>query len=65
MNVGLMVFFSRGNLPRIKDGAYNINLDEKQSKGRCWVSLFIDRSTAVYFDSFGIAYIPQEVLSKI
>ena len=24
-----------------------------------------DRSTAVYFDSFGIEYIPQEVLKKI
>ena len=27
--------------------------------------LFIDRNTAVYFDSFGTEYIPQEVLSKI
>ena len=26
---------------------------------------FIDRNTAVYFDSFGIEYIPQEVLNKI
>ena len=24
-----------------------------------------DRNTAVYFDSFGIEYIPQEVLNKI
>ena len=30
-----------------------------------WVSLFIDRHTAAYFDSFGIEYIPQEVLNKI
>ena len=30
-----------------------------------WVSLFIDRNTAVYFYSFGIEYIPQEVLNKI
>ena len=29
------------------------------------VSLFIDRYTAVYFDSLGIEYIPQEVLNKI
>ena len=28
-----MVFFSRDNLPRIKDGAYVINLNDKQSKG--------------------------------
>ena len=56
--------FSRNNLPRIKD-AYVINLDDKNSKGTHLVSLFIDRNTAVYFDSFRIEYIPQEVLNKI
>ena len=55
----------RNNLPRIKDGAYVINLDEKKSKGTHCLSLLIDRNTAVYFDSFGIEYIPQEVLNKI
>ena len=30
-----------------------------------WVSLFIDRKAAGYFDSFGIQYIPVEVLNKI
>ena len=57
--------FSRNNLPRIKDGAYVINLDDKKSKETNWISLFIDRNTALHFDSFGIEYIPQEVLSKI
>ena len=57
--------FSRDNLPRIKDGVYVINLDDKQSKGMHWVFLFIGRNMAVYFDSIGIEYIPQEVLSKI
>ena len=42
-----------------------INLDDKQSKETHWVSLFIDRKTAVYFDSFVVEYIAQEVLSKI
>ena len=37
----------------------------KKSKGTHSVSLFIDRNTSVYFDSFGIEYIPQEVLKKI
>ena len=59
------VAFSRDNLPRIKDGAYVINFDDKQSKGTHWVSLFINKNTAVYFDSIGIEYIPQEVSSKI
>ena len=57
--------FSRYYLLRIKDGVYAINLDDKQSKGTHWVSSFTGRYTAVYFDSFGIEYIPQEVLSKI
>ena len=39
--------FLRNNLPRIKDGAYVINLDDKKSKGTHWVSLFIDKNTAV------------------
>ena len=42
-----------------------INLNYKKSKETLWVSLFIDRNTAVYFDSFGIKYVLQEVLNKI
>ena len=56
---------SSDNLPRKKDGMYVINLDGKKSKRTHWVTLFIDRNTSVYFDYFGIEYIPQEVLSKI
>ena len=56
--------FSKINLLRIKDGAYVISLDNKKSKGAHWVSLFIDRNTAVYFDSFKIEGILQEVLYK-
>ena len=37
----------------------------KSSKGTHGVSLFIDRKVAVYFNSFGIEYIPQEVLNKV
>ena len=63
-SLGIMVF-SRDNLITIKDEAYVINLDDKQSKVTHQVLLFIDRNTVVYFDSFGIDYIPQKVLSKI
>ena len=49
----------------LEDGAYVINLDKKQSIGTYWVSAFIDKTTAVHFDSFRIEYILQEVLSKI
>ena len=39
----------------------HINLNDKQSKGIHWVSLLIDTNKAVYFNSFGVEYIPQEV----
>ena len=57
--------FSRDNLPRIKDGAFIINLDDKQIKETYWGLLFIDRNTAVNFDSFEAEYVPQNVLCKI
>ena len=57
--------FSRNSLPRIKDGAYVINLDDRNSKGTHWVSLFIDKNIAIYFYSFGIEYIPREVLNQL
>ena len=65
MSLTFNVVFSRDNFPRIKDGAYVINIDDKQSKGTLWISWFIDWYTAVYFDSLGIEYIPQEMLTKI
>ena len=36
--------FSGKNLPKIKYGAYTINLDDKNSKGTHWVSLVIQKS---------------------
>ena len=47
MNLDLMVFFQEG-------GVNIMNLDNKKSKRTHWVSLFVDRNTVVYFDSFGI-----------
>ena len=42
---------------------YDINLDDKQSKGIHWVSL-LDRYATVHSDSFVNEYIPLDVLSK-
>ena len=42
-----------------------MNLDDKNSKGTHWFSLFIDRSKVLYFDSFEIEYISLEVLIKM
>ena len=54
---------SRNNLPKIIDGVYVINLDDKNSKETHSVSLFDNKNT--YFDYFGTEYIPQDILNKI
>ena len=41
--------FWRDDLSRIKDGAYVINPNSKQSKKIHWVSLFIDKNIAMCF----------------
>ena len=54
--------FSRDNLPKkIKDGAYVINLDEYADVGTHWIALFCKRSEIVYFDSFGVKHVPEEI----
>ena len=57
MIIYLVLFFSGNNLPKVINGAYVINLVDLKSKETHWVSLFIDRNTAVYFDSFRTEYI--------
>ena len=54
--------FSRNNLPlKIKDGAYVINLDEYADIGTHWIALFCNRNEIVYFDSFGVEHVPEEI----
>ena len=54
--------FSRDNLfNKIKDGAYVINLDEYEDIGTHWIALFCKKNEIVYFDSFGVEYIPEEI----
>ena len=54
--------YSRNNLPnKIKKGAYVINLDEYENNVTDCVSLFVKPKYTVYFDSFGVEHIPQEI----
>ena len=54
--------YSRDNLPeKIKDGAYVINLDEYADVGTHWIALFCNRNEIVYFDSFGVEHVPEEI----
>ena len=51
----------RNNLPKIKDGAYIINLDEYEILGTHWIALYVNAENVTYFDSFKVGYIPKEV----
>ena len=54
--------FSRDNLPKkIKNKAYVTNLDEHADTGTNWSALFCNRNEIVYFDSFGVEHIPEEI----
>ena len=54
--------YSRNNLPnKIKKGAYVMNLDEFENTGTHWVYLFVKTNEVIYFDSFGVEYIPKEI----
>ena len=49
--------YSRDNLPKIKDGAYVINLDEYSDIGTHWVALYVQNNNVTYFDSFDVEHI--------
>ena len=54
--------YSRNNLPeKIKDAAYVINLDEYADVGAHWIALFGNRNEIVYFNSFGVEHVPEEI----
>ena len=57
--------YSRDNLPKIKDGAYVINLDEYSDIGTHWVALYVQNNNVTYFDSFGVEHIPKEIKTFI
>ena len=57
--------YSIDNLPRIKDGAYVINLDEYSYIGTHWIALWLDNNDVTYFDSFRLEHIPKEIKTFI
>ena len=52
--------FSRNNLPKLKYGAYVINLDHSENTGTHWVVIYVKKDKVIYFDSFGFEYIPKK-----
>ena len=57
--------YSRDNLPKIKHGAYIINLDEHSDIGTHWVAFYVNNNNVTYFDSFGVGHIPKEIKAFI
>ena len=62
--------YSRDNLPKIKEGAYVINLDQYSDIGTHWVALYVNnnnkkknkkKKNVTYFDSFEVEHIPKEI----
>ena len=53
--------YSRNNLPKIKDGAFVINLDVYKSIRTHWIALYVIAENVTYFHKFGVAHIPKEI----
>ena len=52
--------YSRNSLPKAKkDGAYAINLDKYAVMH--WIALFYNKKEIVYFESFGVEHVPEEI----
>ena len=65
MKKGFNGVFSRNNLPNLENEAYIINLDHSKNTATHWVVVFVKKDEVIYFDSFGVEYIPKEVMKKI
>ena len=67
MDLNLIEFYSRDNLPKtkfqekIKNGAYVINLDEYSDIGTHWIALYVLNNDVTYFDSFRVEHTPKEI----
>ena len=54
----------KNELPKIKDGAYVINLGEYKPIETHWITLYVS-DNVTYFDSFGVENIPKEIKKLI
>ena len=57
--------YSRDNLPRIRNEAYVINIDEYSDIGTHWIAMYVQNNEVPYFDSFGVEHIPEEIKTFI
>ena len=58
--------YSRDSLPKkIKNGAYEINLDECADVGTHWIALYVKNNEATFFDTFGVEYVSKRIIHFI
>ena len=57
--------YSRNNSPKIKDGAYVINLDQYELIGTRWIALQVNANKIVCFDSLAVEHIPKQIKKSI
>ena len=60
-NLDLIEFFQEIICLKIKDGAYVVRSNEYADVGTHWIALFCRKNEVVYFDSFGVEQIPEEI----
>ena len=53
--------YSRNNLPKKKEWACIINLDEYESIETHWIALCVNDNNVTCFDSFGVEHIPKGI----
>ena len=61
MSQDLMVSFLEIICLKNQRWAYVINLDEYADTGTPWIALFCKKNYIIYFDSFGVEHIPEEI----
>ena len=49
--------YSRNDLPKVKDGAYVITLDEFKWIGIHWIIFYVNANNITYFDNFEVEHI--------
>ena len=42
-----------------------INLDHSKNRGTHWVVIFAKSNKVICFDSFGVEYVPKEIMERI
>ena len=57
----LEIIYLNLGIKKIKDGTCIMNLDEHANVGTRWIALFYKKNEFVYFDSFGVEHIPEEI----